>query len=395
MRLLTRYVLADLLKVFLLSLFCLTTVIMIGLGGKRVVEEGLGLITFLRILPYILPEALRFAVPGTMLLAATNAYGRMAASNEVVAVKSLGISPMVLIRPLLLLAAFISLANVLINDLAVSWGREGVRRVIIQSGEQIVYGVLESQGRLSTPNMTIIVKGVEGKRLIHPTLILNETDSRPATTIIAEEARLHSNLEQGMLEIECRNTQVDSGSSFKGTFPETEVLPLPLGDVLQRGGGNLSSTDQSLRKIPEEIERRKHEVVALREELASTAVYQMIAGDFDDLSDSSWEHSRLRLANAEKMIHRLRTECPRRWADGFSCLCFAMVGAPMAIRLRRGEFLEVFFACFLPILVVYYPLLYVGLYQAKNGLWPPSCVWLGNLFFALWGVWMLRGVLRN
>ena len=35
-----------------------SVVLVLALGGKHVVNEGLGLITFLKILPFILPEAL-------------------------------------------------------------------------------------------------------------------------------------------------------------------------------------------------------------------------------------------------------------------------------------------------------------------------------------------------
>jgi lipopolysaccharide export system permease protein len=94
------------------------------------------------------------------------------------------------------------------------------------------------------------------------------------------------------------------------------------------------------------------------------------------------------------MLHRLHTEPHRRWANGFSCLCFALVGAPWAIRRRHGDFLASFFVVFFPILLVYYPLLLYGIGQAKHGLWPPECVWLGNVMFAIGSVWLFRHVLR-
>jgi lipopolysaccharide export system permease protein len=93
-------------------------------------------------------------------------------------------------------------------------------------------------------------------------------------------------------------------------------------------------------------------------------------------------------------LQRLYTEPWRRWANGFSCLCFVLIGAPMAIRLRHAEFLASFFACFLPILLVYYPLLAVSVGQAKDGSVPPPAVWIGNLVLAGWGVWLLRRVVR-
>jgi lipopolysaccharide export system permease protein len=85
----------------------------------------------------------------------------------------------------------------------------------------------------------------------------------------------------------------------------------------------------------------------------------------------------------------------RRWANGFSCLCFAIVGAPMAIRMRNADFLTSFFLCFLPILVVYYPLLMFGIDRVKAGELPPIAVWIGNLLVTVWGIWLLRRVVRN
>jgi lipopolysaccharide export system permease protein len=66
----------------------------------------------------------------------------------------------------------------------------------------------------------------------------------------------------------------------------------------------------------------------------------------------------------------------------------------MAIRLRHAEILAIFFVCFLPILIVYYPLMVVSVGQAKDGVVPPPAVWLGNVVLALWGFWLLRRVVR-
>ena len=66
----------------------------------------------------------------------------------------------------------------------------------------------------------------------------------------------------------------------------------------------------------------------------------------------------------------------------------------MAIRLRHAEILAIFFVWFLPILIVYYPLMVVSVGQAKDGAVPPPTVWLGNVVLAIWGIWLLRRVIR-
>ena len=138
MRILTRYIILEMLKVFLLTFVSMTVFIFLLLIGREAVENGLGLLPILRMVPYILPQAMQFTVPGTMLLATTIVYGRVASSNEVVAVKSLGISPMAMLWPTFILATLVSLGAVILNDVAVSWGRGGVQRVIVESLEEIV-----------------------------------------------------------------------------------------------------------------------------------------------------------------------------------------------------------------------------------------------------------------
>ncbi len=64
LRILTRYIVFDLLKVFLLTLTCMTAFLFVVLVGKEAVENGLGIVPVLRMLPYILPQAMQFAVPG-------------------------------------------------------------------------------------------------------------------------------------------------------------------------------------------------------------------------------------------------------------------------------------------------------------------------------------------
>ena len=120
----------------------------------------------------------------------------------------------------------------------------------------------------------------------------------------------------------------------------------------------------------------------------------MLTGDFDSLSNTTWKANQNQIDVAKVRLHRLHTEPWRRWANGFSCLCFVLIGVPVAVRMRFSEFIASFFICFLPILLVYYPLLAVSVDHAKDGAFPPQSVWLGNIVLAITGIWLLRRVTR-
>ncbi|MFM8436041.1 MAG: LptF/LptG family permease [Planctomycetia bacterium] len=170
MKILSRYVLSELLQVFLVALGALTLFMLVVGLVKEAQQQGLGILQIIQLVPYVLPEAMRFAVPGTMLFAVASVFGRMSAGNEITALKAAGITPLAAIWPALGLAVVVSFVSVWLNDIAVSWGRDGVRRVIVGSVEEIIYGRLRQQRSYSTAKLSINVKGVEGRKLVRPTL---------------------------------------------------------------------------------------------------------------------------------------------------------------------------------------------------------------------------------
>ncbi len=394
MRILTRYILADLLKVFLLTLVSMTAFVFLVLIAKEAVDNGLGLVPIMRMVPYMLPQAMQFAVPGTMLLATTSVYGRIASSNEIVAVKSLGISPMAMVWPTLILATVVSLGAVVLNDVAVSWGYGGVKRVVLESLEEIVYGRLQTTRSFSNKQLDVTVQDVQGKRLLQPTILYHPPHSRTAWTITADEASLHADVQGGAVTLTLVNADIDFGVNGSASHPGKWELTLSLADFSGGQRRARSPSNFPLREIGPSIVEQQASIEQARHELAARVAYSLATGRLIELSEVFWRPHLQGIEGGMRRLHRLYTEPHRRWANGFSCLCFVMIGAPMAIRRRQGEFWGSFFACFLPILIVYYPMLVGCVDAAKDGSLPPQAVWLGNIVLACWGVWLLRRVVR-
>ncbi len=392
MKILTRYVAFDLLKTFLLILTGLTLMIFIGLVGKEAVDKGLGLGPLLRMTPYLLPQAMQFAVPGTMLLATTYVYGRMSSYNEIVAIKSMGISPMALIWPTLVLATLVSFAGVYINNLAVSWGTRGVQRVFIESLEDVVYGHLSIHRTYSSGKIKINVRGVDGKMLRQPTLVIEANGNHPALTIRAKEAEIWSDSSERKLFVRFHDYEVSGPITV--TDPGTYEQVVSLDELTGMSAETRSPSTYSLGEIGPAIEQGSERLEQLQQGMTAQTSFALLTGEVFYLAQSNWKWRERELAGAHQRLQRLHLEPWRRWANGFSCLCFVIVGAPMAIRLRHAEFLAIFFVCFLPILLVYYPMLAVSVAQAKDGAIPAQTVWLGNLVLALWGAWLIRRVIR-
>lgn len=392
---LARYTLAEFLKVLAVTLV-VATVFMIVVGvAKEAMQNGLGLAQIIPLLPYILPEALRFAVPGTTLFAACSVFGRLAATNEIVAVKAMGISPFVLIRPVLIASCLLSFVALWLNDVAVSWGRSGIRRVIIESVEEIAYNTLRVNRSYSNPRFSISVMKVDGRRLINPTIVFQPSEDKPVVTMTADYGQLETNTEENTLTVLLHNGSIKVGNDLKLQVPGEMRREIPLPDATNAKTLDVGGPSQlPMWRIDSEIEKQVVKLDKMRGQLAARAGYQALVGDFDELLSERWweEHSLLR--EEQSRLFRLHTEPHRRWANSLSCLCFVLVGAPLAIRLRNSDFLTSFFLCFLPILLVYYPLLAWGADRAKSGAVPPYAVWLGDAILVVVGAWIMRKVLR-
>jgi lipopolysaccharide export system permease protein len=392
MRILTRYVLFDLARVFLLVLVGLTAIIFVFLMGREAVDKGIPLGPLVRMTPYLLPQALQFAVPAAILLAASNVYGRMSSYNEVVAIKSLGISPMVIVVPGLLFGFVVSFVAVIMNDLAVSWGQSGMERVVLESIEQVAYRQLEIHRTYNFGGWTISVQSVAGHRLIEPTIQRQRSEGDEGLSITAQWAELDAFPEQGHVRVLAHNLDGKIGTAF-GEDPTSQEFFIQL-DSSGRGNRTRSPSNYALAEIQPAIAEQRNKIAQIEQTKTAQAAFAMLTGDFELMSETAWQAHQRSLTSAQGLLHRFHTEPWRRWANGFSCFAFLLVGAPVAIWRRQSEFIASFFVCFLPILVVYYPLMAVSVDEAKDGSIPPQAVWIGNIVLALAGVWLLRRVKR-
>lgn len=393
MRILTKYVLGELLKVFFLTLGVMTLMMFIGLLGKKAVDLGLGLGGLLQLTPYVLPEALQFTLPGALLLAVTAVYGRVSSSNELVAIKSMGISPMVVVWPTLVLSVLVSFSAVWLNDLAVSWGRRGQERVILESMEAIAYGQLRTKGSFEHGNLTVHVQEVHDRTLIEPTLVIRRGGNQQATVVSARSAQFAARVDEGQLVLRMEDT--DAMGTVDVIAPGVEEYVFPLDEILGARDRRRSPSAYALAEIDAAKTEELENIRKYRQDISTEAAFAMLTGDFDTLTNETWWQRDRAIRDSENRLVRFYTEPYRRWSNGFSCLAFAAVGIPVAVWLRKGEMLASFFACFLPILIVYYPMFMGMLVGAKKGHLPPPTVWIANIAMLAIGAYLMRREVRH
>ena len=79
-----------------------------------------------------------------------------------------------------------------------------------------------------------------------------------------------------------------------------------------------------------------------------------------------------------------------------SCLFFTLVGGPFAMLQARRQFITTFIICFLPILIVYYPVMFLMVNLAKTGTINPMLgMWIPNVILTVAGTIVLRKVVQH
>ncbi len=378
MNALTRTILTDLLRVFLVTLSGLTSVIMLVFVVQDMLRESLTPWTALQLIPYAIPGALIFAIPGTILFAVCSVYGRMSADNEVVAIKALGISPWLIVRPAVIFALFMSFVTVYLTDVAVPWGRTGMYQIVLHSVHHTIYGALRTKRVYHKGPISIRVDDVAGQSLVRPVI-----EIQGKLRLISASAELECDTLENQLVLLANNGEIETKDA-KFRFPNHFRESISLEHLIKKSDVHTSPSVIPSQDLAAALQFQEAKVAALRREMEEGEVP---LGGTKGLA--------VELDNAIYRLRKLEVEGVRRWVGGFSCLCFAIVGAAVAIRFRFTDSWSIFLFCFLPILVVYYPILAVVSDAVRAGRLPPESLWASNLVTMAVGLALLRSVLRN
>ncbi|HBL46860.1 MAG TPA: hypothetical protein DDZ90_26075, partial [Planctomycetaceae bacterium] len=228
MRLLQRYVLFELLRVFTLMITVLTVLLVFVGAFQQATSQGLGVLLVLKILPFIVPSMLPFTIPATLLLTVCVVYGRIAGDQEITAAKAAGINVLSLLWPSFILGGFLSLGSLILSDQIIPWAEKNIENTIACELETIFLEKLRSQNQIHDPasGISITVMGVRDKTLLVPTFRYSPPNKKPVH-LQAEEATLEFDLTNQQVILHISKGHID----FPGKprfFVEKDTFPFPL-----------------------------------------------------------------------------------------------------------------------------------------------------------------------
>jgi lipopolysaccharide export system permease protein len=384
---------------------------LIGKGlGWRIIAE-----VFILSVPFILAVIIPMAVLITVLYV----FNRMAADNEVSAIKASGVSLFRLTVPVLVLASLVAVGLVWFNDNVLPDTNHKLQLLSRSIGRKSPTFALKERTVNEVVKRKLFLQALRidpETSSLEDVTIWDATRPQKMRTIFADSGTMQFNENQTELFLTLydgvvNEAEFDSPDEFQRTWFDVQFLRVPeIGNELERQESQLRgdremSIDSLRAKARDNLERAA-EAERTSEALAIAYTGQLLGGLVDhdsvppDTSEAviqGWRTGR-RISNPASAANtfrsqatqldrfvkdagRLEVEMWKKYSIAFACIVFVMIGVPVAVRYRHGGVSMVVGASF-AVFTAYYVALIGGEHLADQRLLSPFwAMWSPNVLF--------------
>lgn len=350
MNILRTYCLRELLYPFLISLFLVTFIFMVGNLfdlADLLVNKGVSVFDLLKLIFFMIPSLLGFILPTAALTSVLLVFGSFAQNNEIVAMKASGINLVQLLVPVVAVAFLLSFFSLFLIDQIQPRSEYRSRQLVRQLVVKRPAAYLES-GRFikDFQGYTLWINRIKDNRLEGITVFQTQ-EGQPTRTIIAESGEVVSASDQQSFALKLYNGTSDEPNPddpttlYKLNFKTFLLSSISVGR--QRGGVDKKDKEMT---IDELMYRLKYN---------------------DDVKRDP------------KKLRETKSEIHKKISFSFATVAFVLIGLPVAIMSRRGE-VVISFTVAMAVVGIYYILFVAGRTIAINGYLPPwIALWFPNL----------------
>jgi lipopolysaccharide export system permease protein len=342
---------------FFTFIFLMTKILEIT---NYIVNYHMSFSKILLLLMYYMPYFLTFVIPMSVMMAVLLTFYRMSGDNEILALRSSGISLYQLLPPVMVFCLTGALLTAMVTLYGTPWGYLSIRKMGYDlASANLNIGLKERTFNNSFDQVTLYVNQIDPKNnILKDIFIEDQRDAKSASSIIAPRGALYSDpknmsiilqLQDGMINhVNLKNRAVNT-VSFK-----TYMLSLDI-----HSEKNLPKKDKSTNE-------------------KSMTLWELKAA-IDQAEEKDVKYFKYRI------------ELQNKFSIPFACFTLGLLAVPLGVqsRVRKQSFgLGLGLAFFL----LFYLLLSLGWVFGETGKYPPEIgIWVPNLVMgaAAWILWVI------
>ncbi len=357
MKILRNYILKEFFGAFLLSLFVLTFVMVLGnliRLAELILTKGVPLLTAGRLFLYLIPFLFSFILPIATLSGVLLSVGRLSSDNELIAIRMSGISVLRILTPLLIVGLIISLFCILLNNHIIPKSHHRSREVLLEMGTQNPAAALEAGTFITAfEKFIIFIYQIDGQKFTNIRIYEPQGEDKPPRTIIARRGEFI-------------------------VLPDKKMLKLKLVD---------GTSDEINPRDPENFYKLNFKTYFMNID------FKKQAGKVNKKSkDMTLQELRAQLADFRKRgidVTPILSEIYKRNTLALSCFIFVIIGAPFAMITRRRERSINFGFAFLIVVMYYLALIGFEALSIEGKMDPGLALSMPNIIFGSIGVVLL------
>lgn len=428
MRILTRYVLRQLVAPFLFAATALTALMLLDQVAKRfgaLVGKGLGWQVVAEVFLLSIPFILAVIVPMAVLVSVLFAFNRLAGDNEISAMKASGISLARITAPVVLVGALVAFGMVRFND-AILPETNHQLSLLLQSiaRKSPTFGLQEREVKEVAARQLYLLaqKKEEARNVLIDVTIWDRRDPEALRVIYADSAEMGLASAEGAEDLYL--TMYDgvvheyadrSPDRFQQAYFQVDYLKVPgVENTLDRqGNANRSDRELSIDSMWARVAQQRAQVargaevsrgaaMAFTSHLLGGLANDSLPPDSGEAFVEGWNQGR-RLGTAQAAATTFRTQATstgiwvqdakryeveiwKKYSIPAACIVFVLIGAPIAVRYRRAG-VALVVGVSLVVFCAYYVALIGGENLADREIVSPFwAMWAPNVLFLAIGI---------
>jgi len=369
LKIIDRYVGVGTLVTTFLGVTVLSLVLVLG----NIVKELLEVIinnpevpasTVLAFMALVLPFSLTFTIPWGFLTALLLIFGRMSADNELIALRSNGVSIPRICVPIFVIAGFLSLICFYINVEVAPRAEQAMRNAIVNIATSNPSALFRADDVVDKfPDRRVYVGGKDGDKLLNITVFEINDQNLPTKMVFAREGVLTPDPENSRLLLRLFNARFEQ----RDDKDPADITKIQQGIVMQEGVFPIS-----LQKFFEEFRSDRR--------LSSYTLFELI---------------KMLREGAGKRTTEAFVELNKRFSTALACIAFCLIAIPLGITAHRKE-TSVGFALSLAIAFTYFFFIIMAdTFRSQPHAFPSILIWLPNVIFLTLGVYLFRRLARR
>lgn len=388
-----RYILREIIPPFFIGLVLYSFVLLMNqilLLAELFIDKGVSFGTVLWILVLLIPSTLAFAVPMSVLMGILAGLSRLSSDLEVTAFKTLGVSYLRFLRPILIFAA----GGWLVTSVLMLWLSPWANHRWIQTFTKSVLAkvninLVPRQFNESIPGLVIFIQDVAPDGEWRDVFVAMTADPDEPRVVLARAGRLNLYPELKRATVELRDGTAFAYpranpanyrlTAFQTNVEEVDVSGLFSGITSQKG-----VREKAIGELWREADTERGERDALRDRLRDAGLSAQ-----DRLALQS------RFEVSERNLRGYGVELHKKFALPFVCFLFVLVGLPLGASTRKGGRTSGFTISIF-IILVYYVLITAGEKLAMEGRISPFVgMWGPDLLLLVVGAALFGAALRE